>query len=284
MANQSDYKITVSTAVDPDGDEGGDQSSGLDPAKNVGSGDNPPSQFQFIITKKHGTGKLEVYKTSTITEAANKIQNVTTGEDFVPGSAETHNITTIVLSDLVGIGNGSKYEITIPAGWKKDKGDDPYKPILAGNTADGVLTSDSDFKLNSYTISGDILNNTTQDQENSVVTSAASSIKFTYRLDKAPAPGSYTFKAKTSSGPHGELTAITDYTITVVAADGGGTIALTKDGVTFNRVAKDADITQLTFTYKPGAEMTKGSKVEIAIPIGWNRPAFGQRRWHCPDG
>ena len=158
---------------------------------------------------------------------------------------------------------GSKVEITIPEAFAAV----PFEPASDDDNRSGavVLIGPADL-----TVAGQALTAVlTGELEHAVGT-----LTFIYKGVKAPAAeGSYTFKARASSGPEGGLT--------ILAADEqknrrshgsarcSGTISLTRGESTFRQADKELQLGNLTFTYTAAGRMAKGAMVQITIPEGW---------------
>lgn len=252
-AEDGDYDIEVQSLVDPDGDEGGDASEAREAAATVGNKDEAPAntyadgepQFDFIITKKAGTGKVAL----------------TRGDDaftyVITGTGDLGN-WEFGFSEIVGFSGGAQFEIEIPSGLPQ-----PYVAI-GDPTEDGAVSVGGtlEVKSNGRKLTGSF--------GAAIVTTDPTAEEVTYRLNKAPAEGAYTFPVKLSPGPHQPLTAITSPTVQVVGGHGKGTMTLTRNGVPFTQTTSEAEVGNLVLTYTPGGRMAVGSVVEVTIPAGWS--------------
>ena len=212
----SPWTITVTTTVaaldlDGDTDTRGDNFPADDTADGVGD------PFRFVTTKPHGTGKVVLHRGTTGTAEFTHVAAETKFD-----SADDAKTLRFTFTDLAGIGEGAKFEITIPEPWPV-----PFVPIGTSD-ANGALTATPAVTVEGRTIKGEF--------------DDVTGPEITYRVDKAPTAGSYTFPAKASAGHHGNPAPIASPTLEVTAAHGKGTMVLTgSNGRTLNQTTSEAE-------------------------------------------
>ena len=158
---------------------------------------------------------------------------------------------------MAGIGQGAKFEITIPEPWPQ-----PFVPIGAidADSADGALTvRPATVTVDGRTIKGDIAGATRD---------SPTAPTITYRVKTAPGQGAYTFPAKASAGHHGDPAPITPPSLELVVGHAKGSVALTKGGVPFSQTPTKTALGNLVFTFTSVGYMASGSQVMIALPVG----------------
>ena len=207
-------------------------------------------QFDFITTKPPGTGKLVVYDGDS--QTTNEFKYAATGADI---AATTLRFT---FSDLRGIGDGATYEIELPGAFPI-----PFDAI--SGTANGTTTtanapSGTSITFNDRKISGSF-------PDSNSLTSGLPTI--TYRLDKAPAEGEYTFLAKGSAGHHTAMAAMGSPKLEVTVGKGKGALSLTRQGQVLDYTTSEKDLGNLVFTYTAGGRMASGSTITIANATDW---------------
>ncbi len=253
-AQDDNYDIEVLSAIDVDGDGTGTAETAAtvgnktDGANTYTDGD---PQFDFLTTKAPPSGKVTLTR-ATVT-APSPYTYVVAGADAADGAENL----LFTFTEIVGFSGGAQFEIEIPAGLP-----DPYVAI-GTPSADGAVSVGGTFDIKS-----DARKLTGGFGATPIAADPAATV--TYRLDKAPAEGEYTFNARLSPGPHQPLTAVAGSTIQVVGAHGGGTMTLTKNGQPFTETPKNVEVGDLTFTYTPGGRMAVGSKVEVTLAPGWS--------------
>ncbi|MDE0299837.1 MAG: hypothetical protein OXN17_14480 [Candidatus Poribacteria bacterium] len=226
---------------------------------------NVRDPFNIVTTKPHGTGKLNLHSGTTGTEA---FSYHTAGGDIPDDTLR------FTWSGLIGIADGSKFEITIPEPWPQ-----PFVPIGTGVTANGALTAAPAVTVEGRTIKGTF--------DTTTLTSPTGPT-ITYFVDKAPASQEiFSFPAKASAGHHGDPMPLADGNIPkleLTVGPGKGSVALVKGGQALTQTTSEAPLGTLSFVFTPGGRMAAGSKVEIDRAEGWTlfREDSGPRQ--NPDG
>ena len=211
---------------------------------------NLGSQPSLRITSPHGSGKMAVYST----EQAQALS--------LAGKEETlGNLEFTYTADGGGMATGAKVEITIPDAFAAV----PFEPASNDDNRSGavVLRGPAELEVNDRVLTATLSDHLDH----------GSALVFVYKGVKAPAAeGSYTFKARASSGPHGalaDLGADEQKAVDVTGAHGAGTVSLTRGGSTFRQASKEQQLGNLTFTYTAAGRMATGAMVQITIPDGW---------------
>ena len=235
------FTITVNTAIDPDGSADGSEPRDDGAEAPVGM------VFDLITTKPAGTGKI------VISRDGSPLTHIVAGTEFdIATPAATLSIS---FADFVGIGDGSKFEITVPDGWPQPLA------LLSGAAArdGGVANTNAGAAIEGRVLKGNLNNNAPND-----------TTAITYTVAKIPAAGSYTFTAKATAGPHTSLAPIVGHTIEVVVADATGSVALlTSGGAPVTQASPKAALGNLRFVFTPAGRMAKDAMVTIAVPTGW---------------
>jgi hypothetical protein len=214
-------------------------------------------QFRFVVTKPHGTGKVVLSHNDTTPAVLSYIA----ADAAIPGSGLQFTFT-----ELAGIGQGAKFEITIPEPW-------PLPFVAIGgtaSTANGTLTADPDthgVTVEGRTIKGNFLS---VDDPGTTPPTAPTIL---YRVDKAPAAvGAYTFPSKASSSHSGPPAPMASPTLEVTG--GKGSVALMQGGRAFTQTTDKAEVGTLTFVYTAGSRVAKDASVTIAQPTTGSWTAF----------
>ena len=209
----------------------------------------------LAITALHGSGTMAVDARDPL-DALNQAGK---GEDIA-------NLVLTYTADGGALGIGGKVEVTIPGAFAAV----PFEPANADDDRSGAVTLESLGRA-SLSVAGRVLT-----AELTEALPHGEQLQFTYKGVKAPdAEGAYTFRVRSSSGPHGTLTALADdqqKVLEVTGAHGSGTVSLTRGGRMFRQAAKEQQLGNLTFTYIAGGRMSKGAIVQVTIPEGWNSP------------
>ena len=263
-ADTAGNTIEVHTAIDPDG--GGTTAIGA--AATVGNKQTDGTyaegdpQFNFIVTKNHGSGKVAIKFLTDISNLDNSAAESATAVGRVIGGSDLNQHWVFDFSEMIGLTSGAKIEIEVP-----DKMPVPYEAI--GSTVeDGAVTGAT---RDGRKLSKEIF---AEDSPNDVI-AAETDVRIpipTYRLNKAPAPGPYTFTTKISSGPHGNPVEITSPTIQIVGGDGLGKMAITNGGAMFTQTSSEKEVGNLVLTYTAGERMAKDATITVTIPTGWSTP------------
>ncbi len=239
-AIEEGFTITVQTDIDPDG-SADDSTARPDSPETVGM------VFDLITTKPAGTGKI------VISRDGSPLTHSVAGTEFdIATAAATLSIS---FAEFVGIGDGSKFEITVPDGWPQPLA------LLAGAAArdGGVSNAEIEGRVLKGNLNNDAPNETTA---------------ITYSVAKIPAAGSYTFTAKATAGPHTSLAPIAGHIIEVVVADATGSVALlTSGGAPVTQASPKAALGNLRFVFTPAGRMAKDAMVTIAVPMTDGSPA-----------
>ena len=208
--------------------------------------------FNFVTTKPHGTGKALLHHGASV---EGEFKHWVAATDFIDMTLR------FTLAELAGIGQGAKFEITIPEPWPL-----PFVPI-GDNSADGALTAVSPgvVTVDGRTIKGDFVGGGPTVPEAPTIT---------YRVKTAPGQGAYTFPAKASAGHHGDPAPITPPSLELVVGHALGSVALTKGGVPFSQTPTKTALGNLVFTFTSVGYMAIGSQVMIALPVGGGWTAF----------
>ena len=177
-------------------------------------------------------------------------------EGTIPGFADPAPGTLrFSFRDLAGIGDGGKYEITLP-----NILPEPFPPI-GTNAADGATTATVGgmIEIDSRTIKGAL-----PTSEDALSTPPV----ITYRLAKiAATQGAHTVSAKGSNSPRGALMSLGGHTFEVVVGAGKGTFAIRKGGQAFSQTTTAAEVGNLMFVFTAAGYMASGSTVAISLPI-----------------
>ena len=237
-AIEEGYTITVHTDIDPDG-------SAADSLPRAGPGE--VGVFTLITTKPAGTGKIVVSRNDA------PLTHIVAATEFdIATEAATLSISFV---EFDGIGDGSKFEITVPDGWPQPLA------LLAGATArdGGVANTNAGAEIEGRVLKGNLNNDAPND-----------TTAITYTVAKIPGAGSYTFSAKATAGPHTSLAPIAGHIIEVVVADATGSVALlTSGGAPVTQASPKAALGNLRFVFTPAGRMAKDAMVTIAVPTGW---------------
>ena len=198
------------------------------------------------ITSPHGSGKMDL----TARDLPDAFSQAGKGEDL------GHLMFTFT-ADGGPLAKGSKVEITIPSAFPNA----PFEPASDSDERSGAVVLSGPANL---TVTGRVLTAETTEELDHEGT-----LTFIYKKVKAPdTEGAYTFKARSSSGPHGALANLGgdhQKTVEITGGHGSGTVSLTRGGSTFRQAAKDQQLGTLTFTYTAAGRMAKGAKVQITI-------------------
>ena len=199
-------------------------------------------QFNFVTTKAPPRGKVVVYQDASGTTEFKHI----VADAAIPGTT-----LRFTLGDLIGIGDGGKYEITLPAILAQ-----PFEPIDVNSAVNGATTPAA-VEIDGHTIKGNL-------PASDATTSPPVA---TYRLDKAPvAQGLHTVTGKGSVVQGGNLVDIGAHTFEIVVGAGKGALALTSGGQAFSQTTSAAEVGNLTFVFTAAGYMAKGSVVTINLP------------------